>query len=298
MDKEPSKHRPNTRPAEEGHRNGQYPHRRTAPVSTRRGGCSPHLSWAQAITGKFSLNANLRGRSRPSLIDLVPPARLTIRSEYFAWPSLHIHIGAVLNRLCNRHSLQLRSDRISKAQVNDGRVVRADEVMGSSRFGRFLEASSLTRRLMELLSPTDAQSEGEKPDPGRKGSKRSGTTFQRLGPSFRGNQGLRAAYGDDNTPSDLALCLTRRHRRTDMTRTDLVRAFGAGPSVLSGRAPLRVEESRVHRLGTGKPHDQSAEPAGRTAPSVPALNVSLVADEVIKHLDRRLIAARERMGRI
>lgn len=298
MDKRPSKHRPNTRPAEHGHRNGHYPRRRTAPVSMRQAGHSPHLSWAHAIARKFSLRANLRGHSRPSLIDLAIPAGLTIRAEHFGGPSQHLHVGAILNLLCNRQSLQLRSGHISKGQVNVGRVVRAGEAMGSSRFARCLEGSPLTRGRMELLGLPGARSGWAATEFGAGYAHPSGVAFNRPASSFRGSRGLRAEYIDDNTPSDLVLRLTSRHRRTAMTRTDLARAFGSSSSALSGCAPLRVEESGVHRAGTGKPRDLSAEPAGRAVPSVPAMDVSSLADEVMKHLDRRLVAARERMGRI
>lgn len=298
MDKGPSKHRLDTRPVEHVPWNGHDPSRRAAPVSMQRGRCSPHLSWAHAIAGKFSLNANLRGLSHPSLIDLAIPARLTIRSEYFGWSSQHIHVGAILSLLCNRHFLQLRSNRILTIQNNADRAARTGGESNASRFGRFWEASPLTRVRSELSNHTGARSGGEKTKSGAGDAQSSGSIFQRPGPSFRGNRGLRVEYLDDHGPSDLVFRLTNRHRRKDMTRTDLARAFGAGPSVLTDRAPLRVEGPGAHPAGTGKPHDLSAEPAGRSVPSAPAMNVSLVADEVMKQLDRRLVAARERMGRI
>ncbi|WHZ15380.1 MAG: hypothetical protein OJF52_002224 [Nitrospira sp.] len=298
MDKGPSKHRPDTRQAEHVHRNGHDPSRRAAPVSMQRGGCSPHLSWAHAITGKFSLNANLRGLSRPSLIDLAIPARLTIRSEYFGWSSQHIHVGAILSLLCKRHFLQLRSDRIQMIQNNADRAARAGGKSNASRFGRFWEASPLTPLRLELSNLTGARSGGSATESRAGYAQRFGCTFNRPARSSSGSLGLRVEYVDDHGPSDLVVRLTSRHRRKDMTRTDLARAFGSGPSVLSGRWSLAVEGAGAQPVGTGKPHDLSAEPAGRSVPSAPAMNVSLVADEVMKQLDRRLTAARERMGRI
>lgn len=298
MDNRPSKGRPDTKPAEYVHWNGHGPSLRAVPISMQRGRCSPHLSWAHAIAAKFSLSANPRGHSRPSLIDLALPARLTIRSDSFGRSSQHIHVGAILNLLCNRHGLQFRSDRISKNQVEAGGAVRAGGGVGSLPFDCFSKAAPLMKVRLELPVPAGARPGGSVTKSEAGYAQPSGFTLHRPAPSSHGSRGLRAEYLDEDTPHDLMLRLASRQRRTDMTKADLARAFGAGPSVLPGGGPLSPERAGSHPAGTGTPHDLSAEPAGRAAPSAPAMNVSLVADEVMKQLDRRLIAARERMGRI
>ncbi len=297
MDKGPSKRRPETRPVELMHRNGRVPSRRAAPVPLQRGRRSSHLSWAHAITGKFSLRANLRGRSRPTMIDLVIPRRLTMLSQHIDRSSQQVQIGIMLNLSHHSRILQFRSHHVPTSQIYADRASEVGAGTGSLQVGCLLEASPFTRSLMEFPRSRGARSGRLQMDSATGGAELSRFRLERPAPSSRRYLGVRSDYVDDKRPSDWILQLTRRQRRTDMTRTDLVRAFGGGSPVSSSRVPLQVEGAGTISVGAWKSHDLSAESTGR-ASSTPVMNVSLIADEVMKQLARRLVAARERMGRM
>lgn len=296
MDKGPSKRRLETRPVELLHRNGRVPSRRAAPVSLQRGRRSSHLSWVHAITGKFSLRANLRGRSRPTLIDLVIPRRLMMLSQHIDRSSQHVQVGIMLSLLHHSHILQFRSHHVPTSQVYADRASGGGG-MGSLQVRCLLEAFPFTRSLMEFPRSRGARSGRLQMDSATGSAELSRFTLERPALSSRRHLGVRSDYVDDKRPSDWILQLTRRQRRTDMTRTDLVRAFGGGSPVSFSGVPLQVEGAGTISVGAWKSHDLSAESAGR-ASSTPVMNVSLIADEVMKQLDRRLVAARERMGRM
>jgi hypothetical protein len=93
--------------------------------------------------------------------------------------------------------------------------------------------------------------------------------------------------------------LAQRHQRVEVARERIVREFGPEPSMQSPESLARevhrsVSRAKSHALQEG----DVQEPSRMRAASHGGINVTQVADEVMKQLDRRLIAARERMGRI
>ncbi len=93
--------------------------------------------------------------------------------------------------------------------------------------------------------------------------------------------------------------LVQRHQRVEVARERIAREFGPEPSMQSPESPA----SEGHRsMSQAKSHALQErdvqEPSRMRAAPNGGINVTQVADEVMKQLDRRLIAVRERMGRI
>jgi hypothetical protein len=105
---------------------------------------------------------------------------------------------------------------------------------------------------------------------------------------------------DDNpTKESLSTRLARRHRRVEHKRERIAQEF-APESKVESTPWMPVESPRPIAGTRASTPPGSQQPETLEAGTVPLrqINVTQVADEVIKQLDRKLIAARERMGRI
>ncbi len=104
---------------------------------------------------------------------------------------------------------------------------------------------------------------------------------------------------DNPTKESTSTRLVRRHRRVEHKREPITQEFATERKVESTHW-MPVERSRPIAGTRASTPPRSQPPATLEAGAVPLrqINVTQVADEVIKQLDRKLIAARERMGRI
>jgi hypothetical protein len=93
--------------------------------------------------------------------------------------------------------------------------------------------------------------------------------------------------------------LARRHRRVEVSRERASKEFGQR-SAMQGleSSTLEMERAVASRPIRQQRSSQEEEPSEPAARPVSGMNVTQVADEVMKQLDRKLIAARERMGKI
>lgn len=94
--------------------------------------------------------------------------------------------------------------------------------------------------------------------------------------------------------------LAKKYSRFDQRPvTDVQRLPAKSPAAAPAEAPIMIDRSQPRlRPEVGK---QDISEVGRRTPAVQlesAPNVAQITDAVLKQLDRRLIAARERMGRI
>jgi hypothetical protein len=93
---------------------------------------------------------------------------------------------------------------------------------------------------------------------------------------------------DSPTKESTSTGLARRHRRVEHKREPIDQEFASERKVES-----------THWMPVESPHPtQPSETFEAGVMPLRQINVTQVADEVIKQLDRKLIAARERMGRI
>jgi len=97
---------------------------------------------------------------------------------------------------------------------------------------------------------------------------------------------------------ELAANVTQKHRRIEERRLAASRdpgpAFGiSGPSESMVTVERRPAQNRKTRISSVE-----SEPLNSPARQEFPINVARVTDEILKQLDRRVIAARERMGKI
>lgn len=101
--------------------------------------------------------------------------------------------------------------------------------------------------------------------------------------------------GNDEGPGEIAARIVRQVRRVEERPS--VRSHGPVLSAPVMRAANEVQETPQRR----RTSEITASGAVETLPttlSVPPFNVTQLTDEVMRQLDRRLIAARERMGKM
>lgn len=106
--------------------------------------------------------------------------------------------------------------------------------------------------------------------------------------------------GPDSRLGDMPGRVMRKHRRVEQ------RAYPPGGDfvVTNMLRPVMTEAVTLAGPRFSKPAQEYEAPVAKREPSVahlqpePAVNVTRITDEVLKQLDRRLIAARERRGRI
>jgi len=115
------------------------------------------------------------------------------------------------------------------------------------------------------------------------------------------SQGLTRSTAELTAADSIANRVVRQHRR--MEERGLTRSLDSGEerpsSLLPAEPPLLIEKSRppVRKEYDGK-FVSSGERRNATTQPGTAMNVAHITDAVLKQLDRRLVAARERMGRI
>lgn len=73
-----------------------------------------------------------------------------------------------------------------------------------------------------------------------------------------------------------------------------------GPGVVSSDVPAGQRVFAAIQLSPREQQSEAEEclPARRNIPAAPEINVAQITDQILNQLDRRLVAARERMGRI
>jgi hypothetical protein len=105
---------------------------------------------------------------------------------------------------------------------------------------------------------------------------------------------------DDNpTKESPSTRLARRYRRVEHKRERIAREFASERKVESTQwMPAESPGPIAGMRASTPPRSQPPETFEAGAVPLRQMNVTQVADEVIKQLDRKLIAARERMGRI
>jgi hypothetical protein len=92
--------------------------------------------------------------------------------------------------------------------------------------------------------------------------------------------------------------LLRKHRRTDVGKGQVGTQFGRQVRRIFNSKPMQMEDSARNQGRFAKVEESSAVAPTATVIGPQPFSVSQIADEVMKQLDRKLIAARERMGRI
>lgn len=262
---------------------------------------NPHLRWTLALLGRLLRRILSRGRRWENMI-LARPAR-----HWMSWP----------------HALLLRLDPTRPA----GPVsIRERSVLHLSEVRRLLNGFSVTSARAAgagSIVPTAALPQGKQHAAGEAGlsgaiGKRNRAMEGRemisrhqhaQGARWYGLSPLRlvpanhslGSYGNaaGSTAGDAAVSrIVKRHRRVEEPR--LPSSLAPGEKRSPGSAPVEpLFVAGKLRPRVGRQSDARFAPAEtRTDPTAQAaVNVERITDAVLKQLDRRLVAARERMGR-
>src|SRR5262249_17445561 len=106
----------------------------------------------------------------------------------------------------------------------------------------------------------------------------------------------RNAITHDVAAPEMTARITRRLRRVEEALP-----FSSEPRVVAGAAPFRGVDELVGASARRSSRDGSPlhrSELSASAPMTPGINVTHLTDEVMRQIDRRLVALRERMGKI
>jgi len=246
-----------------------------------------HLRWSAAISRAFrradglprwppaSLTFGLRAKRMLSLMRPVLNVRLS-------WPRVEQSLSVTSHVLAQR-AFDVRKGSSHTGLDSRSRTLRPPDMPLASRHSQVLQTLSRTERRSEhrftVQGPAAARTLWLSPS--------AGSTSLGLRPN---------AITHDGSAPEITTRIARRLRRVENALP-----FSSEPRVVAGAAPIRGLDEIV-----GAPVRRSyrdASPVHRSelsgsAPTTPGINVTHLTDEVMRQIDRRLIALRERMGKI
>jgi hypothetical protein len=275
------------------------------PAQFLSGRLARHAAWAAAIAERFLQRVDRRGVARPTLVDLAIPRRYAIPSKHINRQSHQHHQNhrqAVSNVFTNTVIWQLLP-RCGRIDSQRGRFDSKQPSGLRNDASRSLTATHLTQFATKQLplNPSLPLKNHASDAESRPAAIGAGSPFfllstRRLNvPAYE----KRMEYAEDSRKADVAARIARQHRRYELSRTEMAREPAPIFSPLPASRTSRTLERNISSPIASKTNVESSGAEGfpsRTA--APVVNVTLVADEVMKQLDRRLVAARERMGRI
>lgn len=278
-------------------------------VPRHRGtGASGWSAWARALLRRHGriaqsyrlLEMALLVRSAP-LIQRLHQQWLLASTQYF--PRIHLAIQPILRHTGSRDLTQPSELRVITLPAQGKAISTARFNYLTVQERRFLPSTAISNTAgivsadrRKLAAARDARSSGGFID-GNTVHRPLQLVFQRL------------RQTDDLTVCHRRDSLVRKSLETQarevMRRTQRFEHRIAETVVLTTRKvlPLTAQEAvapaaRAAQMAVSVPAG-SAMPATPWPPSAaPALNIEQLADQVVRHIDRRIIAARERMGRI
>jgi hypothetical protein len=243
-----------------------------------------HLKWSAAITGAF-LGADGLPRWRPATFTLGLRAKrmlsLICRVLNFrlSWLRLEQNVAVTKNTLA-QPVLSGREGR-SPSRDQDSRSLAPRGVPlvfpGSHLRQTFSHVEKISEHRIWLQGPTGARQLWIPQPPST------------MSPGMR-----RHATRQEASAAEMTTRIMRRLRRVEAP-------ISVEPRLASGSPGARVFEAKLERPARKLHHDLKTTHSSELGASVavpPGLNVMQLTDEVMRQIDRRLVAVRERMGKI
>lgn len=248
-----------------------------------------HANWAGALTGKFRAQTDLRAwRPQEFVYGLHSWRKLFFlrNLQQFRFEQRHSHrAGPVIN---NFFLLQRNSTYPSVALTNPA---AADH---SGRRENVQEQQLLPLALprQERCLPKERTFSRSAGRPIVSVNTASAISFHEI---LLRRRMLREIAGLDGAGSEVAAAIVRRVQRVEERPTgqSMDPVVAASTMRLSRNAAEISEPPRTRESSAGSTFE--AFPA---APPAPPFNVTQLTDEVMRQIDRRLVSARERMGKI
>jgi hypothetical protein len=257
-----------------------------------------HLAWAAGVAQRFGVRSALRGFAKATLTDLATHevirtksriASVVLRYDQRQWIHNEVQNFVTENHFRSKQApvrcARADSESGASERVHRGYAERRESQISRTPLfvNRVLHSKAIVRRTAQVKSV-------ELPLvlAGTRVSRRTGA----------GN----VAIGDTDEPIGIAMPVTkvvRRHRRLEVARDRASNEFGVMSSLQSFSGPaVELEQLAAPVRVQRKTQNERQEPSAMGAGPLRGINVTQVADEVMKQLDRKLIAARERMGKI
>jgi hypothetical protein len=260
---------------------------------------SKHLAWALHITRRFGASRAKRGFAKAQLTDLAIREAVQRGNKITASGALYDQRRWIRNEFTNNVHQQLFVARplvsrlYSSELAQELRAKRSGTALSPSHSQHGLLSPILVKQLSKasaIVRRTEQVRSMEQPLilAGTRLSRRTGA----------GSVPLEEVMESPRFELPVAK-LARRHRRREIARERM--AKGSGPqSSIEGGQPATLEMEQPSSARRPRKHLPGRQEEAFEMGSAPlrGMNVTQVADEVMKQLDKRLIAARERMGKI
>jgi hypothetical protein len=275
-------------------------------ASQTLGAASRHLRWAAGITSKLARRSRWRGL-HPEAMTLLHPSRMRI-----------LRLQTLIRQTHSEARLYSPIGRQNSSKFNGSDLpVKADQKPAPAPRTIIERNNSLTsfvREIMRHTAPAAASSAAIQRN--RTVEFVDKIALPRISRSVLGNIGSAASLAlssparammqsghqpdePDSAAATLPERVLRRHCRIEAR--PFLQSRGLAPQVVV--APTPEEPTAIHRASARRRAQQFDVPAetgqrSHSALQAPNVNVAQITDAVLQQLDRRLIAARERMGRI
>jgi hypothetical protein len=258
---------------------------------------SKHVNWVAAIANRFGVRSAGHGFAKAKLTDLTINERIrpghgtaTIASHYDQRQWIQNEFKTVVIQQLVSMAIVAKNAGKPLPPALSKRLERLCAMPGETRHG--LAMPSFVRQVSRSgsMAGNTAQQSLDLPltVAGTRVKRRVGTNVAGIGDAA------------ESIRIEMPVArLVKRHQRVEVASERLAREFGPQPSIQSPESPAdemqrSISRARSHVLEPA----EVQEPSRTRAAPHGGINVTQVADEVMKQLDRRLIAARERMGRI
>jgi hypothetical protein len=260
-------------------------------------GRDSHLGWVSDIVGKFGLKATRFWNSRMALIDLARSTRGNGAVHFHNGPSHHAQQRNYINVMRLHYNLFPGASADSLLKTSPAQIsLRVSGVHRGFAIGR--AGLGNTRNLIgafraeRQLGYREETGDGPRP---------SDVITSRLKQTTSLRQISRAAAlesVEETSLTHIVTHLARKHRRKEISKGEMGSEFDAPARAVFSRRIPEGEESVASQRNQPNLNESNIVQSTSTVAAPPPINVPQLTDEVMKQLDRKLVAARERMGRI
>jgi hypothetical protein len=258
-------------------------------------GGDAHAEWASGIVAKLGVKAT--GLWRVAMIDLLRTKRRTGATSIHNGPLYHTHQHSHFNVL-HQHknsfygaSAGFRLNTSLGAMASSGPGDRREFAAGA---GNARNSSNLMGAPLAYRKIPCRKEIGIVPEAS------DVLTSRLMKTNMLRRSGGMALFEtvEEHSVTDMVTRLARKHRRNAVKRSEIGAGFGvpATRAVFMRRAG--EEKCTTSRERVVKADNSGAIASAASVAAPAAINVTQLTDEVMKQLDRKLVAARERMGRI
>lgn len=253
---------------------------------------SRHLRWTLAITERFGRRITWRGIHSENMI-LSHPARFGIFLRRISVE--HSHSGILINFLRNGEHSEPRFRQSVFAPDGKPLALSSQLMTGEPTRTAALSAACVQNRIHRLTTATIAQRNRLIERTERFEVRAS--LFENRGahPTIHPLLSQLAESG-----SDILAPVERKHRRLEQRPFLKPRDAADEPRLVAAPEDLTVVAKSRPRVPAAATSESSfsAKPRVSTARPEFPVNIGQITDAVLQQLDRRLVAARERMGKI